>query len=364
VEANLSKYDVHRADTDPMRQSLELRLTSNERDESVCRPSYRTLEPTGRTIIIPASAREDFGYFTPDQGDAIRQYLRENGYVVIRKLIPAGLCQQGLLHFEREVANYDGYLYRQTTANPEQHRFTEHGFMLNPILNIQSLDARRFPRFRGAGLAILTHSAIQTMVRQILGEPGIIVQSMYFQGNPTTWPHQDTYYLDGEPLGAMIGVWFAVETIAPGAGRFFVYPKSHCIDMVRNGGNFDIAFNHDRYKKLVVDVIRDNSLECCAPALEQGDVLMWSSKTIHGSLPTTQPQSSRSSFTGHYIPARSRFLQFQRRVRRLDCAEIDGMLVHRPKDLNRWPQRVALWTEKSFPQSFQSIKKRAIKTVR
>ena len=50
---------------------------------------------------------------------------------------------------------------------------------------------------------------------------------MYFDGNPVTWPHQDIYYLDAEEIGRMTSAWVAVEDIAPDAGRFFVYPKSH-----------------------------------------------------------------------------------------------------------------------------------------
>jgi len=34
-------------------------------------------------------------------------------------------------------------------------------------------------------------------------------------------------YLDAEEIGRMTAAWVAVEDIAPDAGRFFVYPKSH-----------------------------------------------------------------------------------------------------------------------------------------
>ncbi len=233
--------------------------------------------------------------------------------------------------------------------------------MLNSILNIQSLDDRHFAGFKRSGLEILTDPAVQAACRAILGTSGKLVQSMYFEGNPATWPHQDTYYLDAEETGRMTAAWIAVEDIAPGAGRFFVYPKSHLIDMVKNGGDFDIAFNHDRYKKLVIKVIRDHGLECRAPALQKGDVLFWAAKTIHGSLRTTQPHLSRSSFTAHYIPERSRFLQFQTRIKRLDLAAIGSMSVHRPKDLNQGLNRAVFWVETHFPLLFQTAKRIAIK---
>lgn len=324
-------------------------------------PSFRITDPTNQDIVIPASAAEDGDYFTPDEGRDIRRYFDENGYVVVRNLIPAALCETAMASFASEVTPYDGSIYRQTTANPERHEFTPHGYVLNPILNVQSLDARRFPNFRETGLAILTHSNVQGVLREILGEPAKLVQSMYFQGNSATWAHQDTYYLDAQEIGRMTAAWFAVEDIAPGAGRFFVYPKSHRIDMAKNGGSLDIAFNHDRYKSLVTDVIARHGLECRAPALRRGDVLFWSSKTIHGSLETRQPECSRSSFTAHYIPDSSRFLQFQSRIRGLNLETIGGMRVHKPKDLNRPSRRALFWIETSFPRSFQTVKKLAIK---
>ncbi len=325
--------------------------------------SFPINDPTGCTIKIPTTAAEDSPYFTIKQRDEIRRYYSENGYVVVRHLVPREQCNAALLWFEEEVKPFKGFIYRQTTANPERHVFTEHGFMLNPILNVQSLDRRRFPRFRALGLTILTDPNTQAVVREILGEPGKLVQSMYFQGNPATWAHQDTYYLDAEQIGRMTAGWFAMEDIAPGAGRFFIYPRSHLINMEKNGGDFDVAFHHEQYKKLVIDVIRRHGLECRAPALNQGDALFWSAKTMHGSLETTQPQFSRSSFTAHYIPGSSRFLQFQSRIRGLNVERIHGMDVHKPKDLSKPSRRAALWIETNFPRAFQTVKKIAIKAV-
>ncbi|MEX2451512.1 MAG: phytanoyl-CoA dioxygenase family protein [Rhodospirillales bacterium] len=326
-------------------------------------PSFPIRDPTNRDLIIPATAEEDTKYFVAEQEDDLLRYYREEGYVVVRNLLPATLCETAMAWFDKEIKPSDAFIYRQTTANPERHEFTPHGFMLNPILNIQSLDARRFPKFREAGLAIITHAKVQAVLRKILGEDGKLVQSMYFQGNSETWAHQDTYYLDAEEPGRMIAAWFAVEDIAPGAGRFFIYPKSHLIDMAKNGGDFDVAFNHDRYKQLVIDVIRHHGLECRAPALRRGDVLFWSSKVIHGSLETRQPEYSRSSFTAHYIPGSSRFLQFQSRIRGLNLETIAGMRVHKPKDLNRPSRRGAFWVETTFPKSFQTVKRFAIKAL-
>jgi phytanoyl-CoA hydroxylase len=324
---------------------------------------YAAADFGGQKIEIPVAEEDDYPYFSLAQPEEIRRYYDENGYVVVRGLLSQGPCDRAAEAFEVEVKPFGGFIYRQASGNPERHVFTNEGFMLNSILNVQSLDRRRFPGFRQAGLDLLTHANMQRAVLIILGEPGKLVQSMYFDGNPVTWPHQDTYYLDAEEIGRMTAAWVAVEDIAPGAGRFFVYPKSHLIDMAKNGGNFDIAFHHERYKELVKQVIHRHRLVCRAPALSKGDVLFWAAKTIHGSLHTAEPTCSRRSFTAHFIPDRSRFLQYQTRVKPLKTEFINGMRVHHPKDLSKAANRAVLVVETRFSRAFRLTKRATIKLV-
>src|SRR5262249_3323183 len=121
----------------------------------------------------------------------------------------------------------------------------------------------------------------------------------------------------------------------------------------------DTAFHHE----LVKQVIREQELLCRAPALSKGDVLFWAAKTIHGSLRTTEPTRSRRSFTVHFIPDRSRFLQFQTRIKPLKTELINGIRVHHPKDLSRAANRAVLFVETRFPRAFQIAKRAAIKLI-
>src|SRR6476646_962380 len=135
-------------------------------------PSFRIKDPVGRDIAIPSCTDEDTPYFSRDQRDEIQRYYRDNGYVVIRNLVPREQCEAARRYFDREVKPYKGFIYRQATANPERHDFTANGMMVNPTLNIQSLNQRRFPRFFDAGLAILTHPHTQESVQTLLDAPG------------------------------------------------------------------------------------------------------------------------------------------------------------------------------------------------
>lgn len=319
--------------------------------------------PSGENIAIPASIEEDHAYFTLDEIDAAVDYYHAQGYVVIRGCVPAALCERSQDAFASEVKPYRGHLYRQTTANPERHRFNDRSFVMNPLLNVQDVPTAHLARFRDASLSAICSDGPRKFLAALFGESPKLMQSMYFEGNSKTWPHQDTYYLDSEQIGAMAAAWYALEDIQPGAGRFFVYPKSHLIDIRKNGGDFDVAFNHERYKSLVVDIIRKHDLACTAPALRRGDVLFWHSRTIHGSLESRQPEFSRSSLTAHFIPDSHRFLQFQSRIKNTHMREFKGWQVNHPKSLDTLRARTIMGFETTFPKSFQFLKRSAVKVL-
>lgn len=326
--------------------------------------TFKTYAPDGNQIEIPTNvdlASDPYSKLLT--AASIHEYYHREGYVVRRNLIPPELCEQVKLAFEQEVKLYKNHIYRQASTNPERHAFTEYGYVLNSLLYVQDLNEKHFPQFKQLALSVLTHPNISDTVHVLLGEAGILVQSGYFEGNPVTSAHQDTYYLDSTELGRMTSAWVALEDIQPGAGRFYVYPGSQKLALVKNAGEFDLAFNHAQYKKQVLRTIDDSQIGCRAPALRKGDVIFWQAKTIHGSLETRQPQFSRSSLTAHFIPESTGLLQFQTRVKKLHLREINNMKVHCPKDQSKLTNRTIFWLETRFPQGFQFLKRLAIKSL-
>jgi len=324
---------------------------------------HKVTSPVGTEILVPETAEEDGPTFPLSDMPAIRAYYEDNGYVVIRKVISPQVCDEIRGAFSSSVKPYDGHIYRQTTANPEKNKINEFGFVMNPLLNLQSLSNSKFAALKNMAIKTFSDNHIKEINQAIFREEGQLVQSMYFEGNSETWPHQDTYYLDSETIGTMIGCWYALETINAGAGRFFVIPGSHKVDMRKNGKDIDFAFNHSRYKDLVRTILTEGNVEFKAPMLNKGDVLVWNSKTIHGSLRTTRPQFSRSSLTAHYIPASHRFLQFQTRIKALKLRKYEGMSFHCPKDMDLMSSRLVMAVETTFPKTFQMTKKLAIKAM-
>lgn len=319
--------------------------------------------PRGLGVSVPETGSEDPSpKFAPGDAAGIAAYYREHGYVIVRGLVPAQDCRHIRALWEREVKPSRDFIYRQATARAERHVLNAQGWVMNPILNLQSVDPRRYPGFRSfATENVLTGPGLTSAFHALLGEQPKIVQSMYFEGNSATWEHQDSYYLDSEHIGAMAAAWIALEDIAATAGRFFVCPGSHRVDLGRQNSANNIADNHEVYIRGVVRKIEELGLPIRAPFLEQGDVLFWNAWTIHGSLNSQDPRHSRSSITCHAIPESHRFLQLQSRVMELDPARVNGVGVHRPKDLARPGNRVVFYFETHHPGLFYRLKKAGVR---
>jgi phytanoyl-CoA hydroxylase len=288
------------------------------------------------------------------------QYYADNGYLVRRGLIEQSICDRAINCFRREIKAYGGHLYRQASANPEQNSFDSFGNVLNSLLNPLSVHGKRFPAFRAVSEELLSQHALFEAVSELISEPAVLVQSMYFEANPATWPHQDCYYLDDDSPGKLLGAWIALEDIKEEAGRFYVAPGSHKREVGRNIGNLGIAENHDRYKQLITATIESESMELRAPALKSGDVLFWNSRTIHGAFEPSNGRFSRNSYTAHFIPTSSRLMQYQCIPIKLNREVREKITLCRPKDQNRPRNRWMLALESSFPGFFQTLKKKAI----
>jgi phytanoyl-CoA hydroxylase len=318
--------------------------------------------PRGLSVDVPEILREDPSErFRANDVKALRQYYDTHGYVIIENLIDGYLCDEIRRLWDKQVKPYSGYMYRQATARAETHVFNKNGWVMNPILNLQSVHPGPFSDFRNfATDRILTSPSLASVFSTLLGDTPKIVQSMYFEGNSATWEHQDSYYLDSERPGEMSAAWIAVEDISARAGRFFICPGSHRIKLDDHNLYNNIAENHEGYISSVVARVKEERLEIRAPLLEQGDVLFWNSWTIHGSLDSQDPEHSRSSITCHAIPRSRRFLQLQTRVLNLKSEVINGVDVYRPKDLRSIRNRLVFFMESRFPRAFYWLKNRAI----
>lgn len=318
---------------------------------------------SGLAVRVPESDAEDV---SPkfDIGDAAtaRQYYLDNGYVVFRHVLAKDVCTSVMDMWDSEIKPSRDYIYRQDSAKPEHNSFNDRGFVSNPILNIQSMNPRKFPKFRNLVVdRVFRSEGLIGIFRSILDDEPRIVQSMYFEGNTATSEHQDSYYLDSDHIGSMVAAWIALEDIDAGAGRFFVCPKSHRMAEERQSAENNISDGHHRYLEKILDRMRAGDLEIRAPKLDAGDVLLWNSKTIHGSLRDDGGVHARASITCHAIASSHRFLQFHARIIDPVCDEYDGVKIWRPKDQAIFRNRLVLGLEVHFPALFYYLKSQAIK---
>lgn len=273
--------------------------------EQLCNEKINVMRlPREEIFLFPRNGDACEQYPSPEQPRAFKAWFEREGYILVRGAVSEKLCKAGVQAFQQEVLHdRKGFFERHASGRYERHVLTESGFMKYPIMNLQDLSEKKYPKFRKSGLDLLTQKNIQRTIRILFDEPGRMVHTMYFDGNQTTWAHRDGHYIDSQQEGKMIGVWVAAEDIHPDAGRFFILPRSH-----RSAVPGELCDpNSTDYKQRMADFVRDGPLDCISPLLRRGDMLIWNSHIIHGSLPTADLRYSRRSFTAHYVPASHKF---------------------------------------------------------
>lgn len=320
--------------------------------------------PNGLDVEVPETSSEDVSIkFTLEQKREASEYYKAHGYVIFKGVIDKKVCKAVRSAWEAEVKPSKKYIYRQATAKSELNVLNKNGWVMNPILNLQSLNPKYFGEIRESAVNdVLGSVNIQACFEALLGEKPKIVQSMYFEGNSATWEHQDTYYLDAEKLGDMSAAWVALENISAKAGRFFICPGSHKIEIEKQSKETNIADNHSIYIKKIVGIMKDQNMEIRAPLLEAGDVLFWHAWTMHGSL-QSKDVTSRSSITMHAIPSSQRFHQLQSRVFEVPTDDVNGTKIWRPKDQAKMKNRLIMFFESYFPVPFYALKRFAIRML-
>jgi phytanoyl-CoA hydroxylase len=232
----------------------------------------------------------------------LADYYNEHGYVVAKQIVSSAAIDALLSAYARDILPSKSRFYRQNTDRYEANRLSECGFVEQSFLDIHAY--KSYPAFRAAALAIFFCDQLQRALTGITGSAAHnLMQSMLFDANTATPPHQDWWYLDSVPNGRLIAAWIAMEDIHEDAGRFFVIPQSHRVVLHDTGKTMP----HSEWLARVRGYFDDHRAQVSTPALRKGDVLFWNSKTIHGSLETVDRRYSRKSLTAHFLPAELTF---------------------------------------------------------
>jgi len=157
-----------------------------------------------------------------EKTDSLQSYYDEHGYVVVRGLIPQERIARLLAVYAQYIVPSRQRFFRQNSSRYERNRINEHGYVRQSFLDIH--DYQRFPEFSAAARDIFCGSEMMQAISAVTGAPRHnLMQTMLFDLNTATWPHQDWYYLDSVPNGSLMSTAAALPS----------YQKSHS-SWVRN----------------------------------------------------------------------------------------------------------------------------------
>jgi phytanoyl-CoA hydroxylase len=302
-------------------------------------------------------ADEDYPPLTDT--NAFREYFAREGYIVVRGALPPALCGEAVEAFLKEVhLDHRALFLRQAPSRYAPHVYTHSGHMQQPIVGLQDLCGRRYPQFRAAALALLTDAVLRCAVETLLGAPARLVDSKYFDANHFAWAQRDGRFIDATRPESMIGAWIAAENIEAGAGRFYVLPGSHLRPpMDQEGRDPDCSLSTGAS----ADFAAPAALCQVAPMLKQGDLLLWSAMTIHGSLPTTGAAGSRRSFSARYIAASGPLAQRMEKEGKSGgiVARVGGMEVVHHSDPGSMAGRAARLLRARYPDAWLLLRRLA-----
>jgi phytanoyl-CoA hydroxylase len=232
----------------------------------------------------------------PSDPAAFTEFFQREGSMLLRGALPPAVCAEAVDGFLKEVHLDTRTLFmRNAAARYQPHAYTEAGRMRVPIVDLQQLCGRRYPQFKAAGLALFTDPVLRNAIETLLGEPALLVRTMYADGNHDSDADDD----DG---AATIGALIAAEDSEPRAG----YPA--------------------------------------APVLKQGDLLLWNA------IAATPPPCSCRAFIGHYTARSARL------PRRATSTMLGGMEVVLHGDRRSLAGRAAHLLRSAYPRLYTLLR--------
>ena len=247
--------------------------------------------------------------FTINNATEIKEYYHSQGYVVIRNILGDEKIDNFIEQYEKIKRNKLFIYYSQSVHLSLRPKITPEGFIEESMEKPHNL--KFFPGFSKAILNCLIEPKISEILSILSGSfSHTIWQTMFFDKSTGTVEHQDHYYLDTNPPGNLIGVWYALEDIHPDSGCFFVVPGSHKGTVIsrknlsaKKKGIKGLVLEHDLMRNKIISLIRENDYQYKPFPLKKGDVLFWHPYTIHGAYKNKNSQFSRKSFTAHFYPS-------------------------------------------------------------
>ena len=216
-------------------------------------------------------------------------------FKVYKKQIPDSLINSLLVAHKDFKRSAVSIFRAQGTTSFERPLLDQFGNQRNSIHNPHLLGLNYL--FSSLIEQIILHENISKCLTDFTGsDKHVWYQSMFFDKSTGTKLHQDTWYLDTNPNGKLVGVWIALEDIEETAGPFCIYSNSDTSKLDPLDFDFENLDSDFNFKSAFPDAVRYDF------TARAGDILIWDSLSIHGAFLPDNEAKTRKSITAHFYP--------------------------------------------------------------
>jgi phytanoyl-CoA hydroxylase len=290
---------------DKLRRPYHL-LKHNLSEKKTLNFDYDTLPLVDKDVSLDeVIARVDVPSDTPYDLREKLEFWRENGYVVLEKVLPPHWLDLFWNEVEDTIENHEkhtatGLVYQFNDQKPTQLKNIPKellkgiGSRINDYHNT-SIGAKR----------IMTHRHIVTFLKAALAPELTAFQSLVFKYSSQQPTHQDFPWVTSNIPSHLAAAWIPCEDVHADSGPLFYYPGSHKIPKFNFGRTGilkkDISlFNPIQFSEYLDKTCKEHGIEKKVLLIKKGDILIWHGGLAHGGSIINNPAMTRKSFVCHY----------------------------------------------------------------
>ncbi|MDQ0586633.1 ectoine hydroxylase-related dioxygenase (phytanoyl-CoA dioxygenase family) [Variovorax paradoxus] len=140
------------------------------------------------------------------------------------------------------------------------------------------------------------------ILKELLGAPASVCNSLLFERGSQQGPHFDTFYMPSKTPNKMCASWIAIDPVTDANGPLFYYPGSHLMEPYKFSDG-TLRATQEEFPK-AMDFIRKKLEEHDLKAVHfypnPGDVLIWHAQLLHGGSAIKDMSQTRASLVTHY----------------------------------------------------------------
>jgi phytanoyl-CoA hydroxylase len=286
-------------------QNLQKKVSHPGGDISPAASAAVAVAPTAE--VPPNDGRSEIAKQTPPHLSVLtshqRSFWNENGFLVLKGLIPQDQIAKVNLEIERTIQN------RRNIPNVRVDAL-EGPLMGRRVLIAEAPDEAFSGSFKLNDLfleseivrsAMLSDQLVAMLAELLDGDP-IVINSLSFVRGSGQPAHIDTWYMPPPFPNKLVVSFICLEDIHYDAGPLFYYPGSHSIPPYKfsHGGIHVIESEMDSCREYLDREIAARGLHKSAFLGSTGDVFLWHAQLLHGGMQIRDRARTRKSLVTHY----------------------------------------------------------------